>query len=159
MKTKTAITFAFLFSISAMVKSQSTSGLKETSPAFVNPNMMYASAGTIINESSNSKDSTNPTYRKVGNTRYLVLNPAGETHLYQLGSLYYFSRGMGKVQKLTLKNLKHAFAGDLQFHEALDAEFKSDKELTNRESLPRLAALFEIQEESSLPVARTIGQN
>ncbi len=157
MNIKTAVTFAFLFGISAMVKSQSTSGLFETSQPSVDQKMMYA-----------SEDSNIPTYRFVGNTRYLILNQTGETHLYQLESLssekqpavaqYFFSRGTGKVQKLTIKNVKSAFAGDLQFHEALDAEFKSDKELTSNESLPRLAALFEIQEESSLLVSGDAAQ-
>ena len=175
MKIKIAITFAFLFGISAMVKSQSTNGLFETSQAFVDQKMMYASESTVItmNESSNSayntKDSTNPTYRLVGNTRYLILNPSGETHLYQLESLpsekqpavmqYYFSRGTGEVQKLTLLNLKNAFAGDLNFPEALDAEFRSDEELASYESLPRLAALFEIFEENSFPKSGDVGQN
>jgi hypothetical protein len=146
MTTKIAITFAFLFSISAIVKSQST----ET----------FASAST--------KDSNNPTYRVVGNTRYLMLNPVGETHFYQLESSpsknqpgvkqYYFSRGMGDVQKLTLINIKNAFAGDLDFHEAIDAEFTSDEELTREESLTRLAALFEIREESSFLPSENIGQ-
>jgi len=193
MKIKIAITFAFLFGISAMVKSQSTSGLYETSQAFIDQKMMYASEGTTItmNESSNSdyitvvdnnqthhvktknvfgyKDSNNLTYRFVGNTRYLMLNPSGETHLYQLESLpsenqpavmqYYFSRGTGEVQKLTLANIKNAFADDLNFHEALDAEFKSDEELTSPESLPRLAALFEILEENSFLISENVGQN
>ena len=165
MKRKIAITFAFLFGISAMVKSQSISGLYETSQASIDQKMMYASEGpTTMNESSNfsyiTKDSNNPSYRLVGNTRYLILNPSGQTHLYQLEALpsdqpatqYYFSRGTGEVQKLTLINIKNAFAGDLDFHESLDAEFKSDEELASYESLPRLAALLEIFEENSLLV-------
>ncbi|HTJ49956.1 MAG TPA: hypothetical protein VL443_10910 [Cyclobacteriaceae bacterium] len=167
MKRKIAITFAFLFGISAMVKSQSISGLYETSQASIDQKMMYASEDlTTMNESSNSsyitKDSNNPSYRLVGNTRYLILNPSGQTHLYQLEALpsenqpattqYYFSRGTGEVQKLTLINIKNAFAGDLDFHESLDAEFKSDEELASYESLPRLAALLEIFEENSLLV-------
>jgi hypothetical protein len=146
MKTKIAITFAFLFSISAIVKSQST--------------QIFAAATT--------KDSNNPTYRVVGSTRYIMLNPAGQTHLYQLESSpsknrpaarqYYFSRGMGDVQTLTLINIKNAFAGDLNFHEALDAEFTSDEELNREESLTRLAALFEIREESSFLPSENIGQ-
>jgi hypothetical protein len=146
MKTKIAITFAFLFSISAIVKSQST--------------QTFAAATT--------KDSDNPTYRFVGNTRYRMLNPAGETHLYQLDApsknqpavkQYYFSRGMGEVQKLTRINIKKTFAGDLDFHQALDAEFTSDEELTREESLTRLAALFEIRDESSFLASGNIGQN
>jgi hypothetical protein len=147
MKIKIAITFAFLFSISAMVKSQST--------------QTFAAATT--------KDSNNPTYRVVGNTRYLMLNPAEETHLYQLEfspsknqravKQYYFSRGMGDVQKLTLINIKNAFAGDLNFHQALDAEFTSDEELTREGSLTRLAALFEMREEISFQPSGNVGQN
>jgi hypothetical protein len=147
MKTKIAITFAFLFSISAIVKSQST--------------QTFTAATT--------KDSNNPTWRFVGNTRYLMLNPAGETHLYQLDSSpskkapavkqYYFSRGMGDIQKLTLANIKNAFAGDLNFHEALDAEFTSDEELTLEESLSRMAALFEMRDEGSLQASENVGQN
>jgi hypothetical protein len=147
MKTKIAITFAFLFSISALVKSQSAQTFAATT----------------------TKDSNNPTYRVVGNKRYLMLNPAGETHLYQLEfsssknipavKEYFFSRGMGDVQKLTLINIKNAFAGDLNFHQALDAEFTSDEELTQEGSLTRLAALFEIREESSFLESGNVGQN
>lgn len=147
MKTKIAITFAFLFSISAIVKLQS--------------NQTFAATTKECDK--------NPTYRVVGKTRYLMLNPAGETHLYQLDSSpsakapaakqYYFSRGMGDIQKLTLANIKNAFPGDLNFQEALDAEFTSDEELTHEESLSRLAALFEMQEEGSFLASGDMGQN
>lgn len=147
MKTKIAITFAFLFCISAMVKSQS--------------------AQTFV--AANTKNSDNPTYRVVGNTRYLMLNPGEQTHLYLLESSpsknqptvkqYFFSRGMGDIQKLTLINIKNAFAGDFNFHEALDAEFTSDEELTAEGSLTRLAALFEILEEGSFQASENVGQN
>ena len=146
MKTKIAITFAFLFGISAAVKSQSTQDFTEAS----------------------TKDSNNPTYRFVGNIRYLMLNPAGVTHLYEIEvspsknqpavKQYYFSRGMSDVKKLTIINVKNAFPDDLNFHKALDAEFRSDEELTREESLSRLAALFEIQEESSFLASGSIGQ-
>jgi hypothetical protein len=147
MKTKIAVTFAFLFSINAIVNSQSAQA--------------FAAATT--------KDSDNPTYRVVGKTRYIMLNPAGETHLYQLDpspsknksvvKQYYFSKGMGDIQKLTLANIKNAFAGDLNFQEALDAEFTSDEELIHEESLTRLAALFEMRDEGAFLESENIGQN
>lgn len=176
MKTKLTITFALLFGISAMVQAQTAScGLYKTSQDFINQKMeartsitMSESSNTDYitvvqnNQSDNLKkkdvfgytDSNNRTYRFVGNTRYLILNPSEETLLYQLESpsaqgvemQYYFSRGAGEVQQLTLANVKNAFPGNLEFHEALDAEFRSDAELANYQSLPTLAAILPVSQ-------------
>ena len=192
MKTRIVMTFAFVFGIFAMAKAQSASiGVYETSQDFLNQKMVYASATTAIkvNESSNVDyvtvvynkqshnlkkkdvfgytDSNNQTYRFVGNTRYLVLNPSEETLLYQHESKstngvvmhYYFSRGAGEVQELTLANVKNAFPNDLAFHEGLDAEFRSDAELASYELLPVLAAILPVSEEGQAWVSKTSGED
>jgi hypothetical protein len=188
MKTRIVMTFAFVFGIFAMVKAQSaSSGVYETSQDFINQKMVYASTSTAItvNESSNADhitvvynkqshnlkkndvfgytDSNNQTYRFVGNSRYLILNPSEETLLYQHETKsangvvmhYYFSRGAGDVQELTLVNVKNAFPNDLAFHEGLDAEFRSDAELASYELLPVLAAILPVSEESQSWVSKT----
>lgn len=189
MKTKFVMTFAFLFGICAMVKSQSAgSGLFETSQDFIDQKMIYSGESTTIeiNEFSDKDyitvvqnnhshylkkkdvfgytDRNNITYRFVGNSLYLILNPSEETLLYQHESLsaknqgkvmhYYFSSGaLGEVQELTLKNVKNTFPNDLAFHEALDAEFRSDEELASYELLPVLAAILPVSKENQIWVS------
>lgn len=81
-------------------------------------------------------------YRFVGNLSYKVLNPQEPLLLYFYQHLahapkyveqhppqYFFSVGPGTVQKLTIANVKAAFPDDHSFHDAVDAQFKSDKDL------------------------------
>jgi len=91
------------------------------------------------------KDCNDLTYRFVGDSHYVILNPTEEILLYkhiieasknQKAAIhYYFSlSGNGEVQTLTLTNLKKAFPDNHKFHDALDAEFKSDDELVTYDS-------------------------
>ena len=82
-----------------------------------------------------------PDYRRIGHRDYQVLDTAG-FYLYSYNKLvqgekiarpttvYYFSvNADAPVQELTLANLERAFAGNTRFRYALEAQFRSDKEL------------------------------
>jgi hypothetical protein len=95
------------------------------------------------------KDCNDMTYRFVGSSHYVILNPAEKILLYkhtieasknQKAAIhYYFSfSGSGEVQNLTLTNLKKAFPDNHKFHDALDAEFKSDDELATYDSFHKV---------------------
>jgi len=83
------------------------------------------------------------TYRFVDNKTYKILNP-GEPlliYVYQHPShspkeaekytpMYFFSTDAASApQELTKANLKNAYPENHHFHDALDAQFKEDKEL------------------------------
>lgn len=91
-------------------------------------------------------------YRLAIDRHYKVLNPKETILLYaievaasknQMGAKnYYFSSSAsGEVKELTLTNLKNAFADNHKFHDALDAEFKSDSELTLYDSFHKVYRL------------------
>ena len=84
----------------------------------------------------------NSVYRFVGNSTYKILNPQEPLllYFYQHGAhapkyaeqhppQYFFSVGPGVVQKLTIANVKAAYPDNHAFHDAVDAQFKSDKDL------------------------------
>jgi hypothetical protein len=169
MKTKSVLTVAFLLGICVLAKSQTTVGGSNEASQVIDQKMLLADNTTpatnnfsdtdyisIVHQVSENKENNLLAYRFVGDTRYLILNPTEETLLYQLESQsaqgvtamrYYFSKGArGEVKEITLKNVKSAFPNDQAFHEALDAEFTSDAEISSYELLPRLAAMFPVSE-------------
>ena len=85
--------------------------------------------------------SQKPEYRQIGHRAYQVLDTAG-FYLYSYNKLvqgekiarpttvYYFSvKANDPVQELTLTNLERAFAENARFRYALEAQFRSDKDL------------------------------
>ncbi|MBB1286872.1 hypothetical protein HRH25_20995 [Flavisolibacter sp. BT320] len=81
-------------------------------------------------------------YRFVGNLSYKILNPQESLLLYFYQHLahapkfveqhppqYFFSVGPGVVQKLTVANVKASYPDNHAFHDAVDLQFKSDKDL------------------------------
>ena len=82
-------------------------------------------------------------FRFVDNKEYRILNPGQDLLIYgykhpshspkeieKYPPMYYFSTDASSApQSLTKANLKAAFPDSHKFHDALDAQFKSDKEL------------------------------
>lgn len=86
------------------------------------------------------RDCTDKIYRLALNRHFEVLNPTERILLFKIETLpsksqpettaYYFSNNAsGNVQDLTLTNLKKAFPDNHKFHDALDAQFKTDDDL------------------------------
>ncbi|PZR37082.1 MAG: hypothetical protein DI538_12995 [Azospira oryzae] len=86
------------------------------------------------------KDCNNTAYRFVGDSHYVILNPTEKILLYKhelpasknqkIATHYFFTDGVGdEIKELTRMNLKKEFPESHKFHDALDAEFKSDDEL------------------------------
>lgn len=95
------------------------------------------------------KDCNGLTYRFIDNIQFEILNPTEEILIFkhvkaasknqQAEIHYYFGLvGSDQVAKLTLDNLKLAFADSHKLHDALDAEFKSDYELTLYDSFHKM---------------------
>ena len=95
------------------------------------------------------KDCDNLTYRFAEKSHYVILNPTEQILLYKhaiKGSKnqpaevhYYFSVfGAGEVQALTLMNLKKAFPENHKLHDALDAEFKTDDQLSEYDTFHKM---------------------
>jgi hypothetical protein len=90
------------------------------------------------------------TYRFSGNKDYLVMNPNEVILLYKVEIMqtkaatpktytYYFSKDASStLQDLTKVNLKAAFPTNHKFHDELDANFKSDSELTAYDSFHKM---------------------
>ena len=90
------------------------------------------------------------TFRLYENKNYLVMNPNEAILLYKVEILqtkaqppkaysYYFSKDAAwGLQKLTKENLKAAFPDNHKFHDDLDANFKSDAELTSYDSFHKM---------------------
>jgi diadenosine tetraphosphate (Ap4A) HIT family hydrolase len=90
------------------------------------------------------------TFRFSGNKDYLVMNPNEVILLYKVEVLqtkaqstkvytYYFSKdAASSLQDLTMANLKAAFPTNHKFHDELDANFKSDKDLTAYDSFHKM---------------------
>lgn len=82
-------------------------------------------------------------FRFVDNKEYKILNPSEALLIYEYkhsshspketakySPMYYFSTDASSApQSLTKANLKAAFPNSHKFHDALDAQFESDKEL------------------------------
>lgn len=101
------------------------------------------------NEIFGYRDCNDAIYRLAIDRHYKVLNPEETILLYvievvssknQMGSKnYYFSgSASSEVKELTLTNLKNAFPDNHKFHDALDAEFKSDSELALYDSFHKM---------------------
>ncbi len=70
---------------------------------------------------------------------------------------YYFSSSASsEVKELTLTNLKKAFPDNHKFHDALDAEFKSDSELALYDTDP--FAIGDIDLFDMVPTQKTLKQ-
>ncbi len=94
-------------------------------------------------------------YRFVDNTEYSILNPVESLLLYfyqhpahsakdinQYPPMYFFSKeATSSLQQLTKANLKAAFPDDHKFHDALDTNFKNDKELYAYDSFHKMYKL------------------
>ncbi len=90
------------------------------------------------------------TFRFSGNKDYLVMNPNEVILLYKMEVMqtkaqapkayyYYFSSDAASpLQDLTKANLKAAFPTNHKFHDELDANFKSDSELTAYDSFHKM---------------------
>ena len=99
----------------------------------------------VKSETYGFKNSRGIVFRFVDNKDYKVLNPGEPVliYVYQHPAHtgkdinrglylpeYYFSKdAVSPPQSLTLANVKAIFPENHQFHDALDAQFKSDKEL------------------------------
>lgn len=93
-------------------------------------------------------------YRFVGNDEYEILeskgvsifalevlarNPKDTSRGLATSRLYFFSVGAGgHVLPLTLQNLKQAFPDNHVFHDALDANFHTDNELTQFDTFHKM---------------------
>lgn len=99
-------------------------------------------------------------FRFIDNKEYRILNP-GEPllmYVYQHPShspkeaekylpMYYFSTdAASSPQPLTKANLKKAFPDNHKFHDALDAQFKEDDELTAYDSFHKMYKLNRVWE-------------
>jgi hypothetical protein len=90
------------------------------------------------------------TFRFSGNRDYQVMNPDEVILLYKVEVMqtkaqapkvytYYFSKhAASPLQELTKANLKAAFPTNHKFHDGLDADFKSDSELTAYDSFHKM---------------------
>ena len=82
-------------------------------------------------------------YRFVDHKEYTILNPAETLNIYfyqhpahspkdvaQYPPMYFFNKdARSSLQELTKANLKAAFPGNHKFHDALDVNFREDKEI------------------------------
>ena len=97
-------------------------------------------------------------YRFIDNKEYKVLNP-GEAlliYMYQhpahvskeasrYSPMYFFSTDAASApQELTKSNLKSAFPDNHKFHDALDAQFKTDADLSSYDSFHKMYKLNHI---------------
>lgn len=90
------------------------------------------------------------TYRFSGNKDYQVMNPNEVILMYKVEVMqtkaaspkvysYFFSKdAASSLQDLTKANLKAAFPANHKFHDELDANFKSDSELTAYDSFHKM---------------------
>jgi len=105
--------------------------------------------------------SQKPEYRQVGHRAYQVLDTTG-FYLYSYNKLvqgekiarpttvYYFSvKANDPVQELTLMNLEKAFAENPRFRYALEAQFRSDKDLIAYDGLLKTYKIKYVYNQSS----------
>lgn len=105
---------------------------------------------TIHQTAQSSSNDNNIGQRVYGKSTYKVLDTKG-FYLYSINKLvqgekiarpqtvYYFSvTANGPLQELTLANLENAFAGNAKFRYALEAQFRSDKELIAYDGLLKM---------------------
>lgn len=101
------------------------------------------------NEIFGYKDCDGDVSRFIGHTHYKILNPTEPILIYQrkvqptknqpIAEFYYFSASPDdKAEVLTLDNLKKAFPANHKFHDLLDGEFDSDKELSQYDSYHKI---------------------
>lgn len=95
------------------------------------------------------KDCDGVTYRFINNNHFTILNPAESMLIFkhttrasknqEAVNLYYFGfAGSDVATELTLGNLKKADPENHKFHDALDAEFKSDSDLALYDSFHKV---------------------
>lgn len=94
-------------------------------------------------------------YRFVDNKEYTILNPIETLNIYYYQNpahspkeaakyhpMYFFSKdAKSELQELTKANLKAAFPGNHKFHDALDVNFKEDKEISAYDSFHKMYKL------------------
>lgn len=97
-------------------------------------------------------------FRFVDNKEYMILNPGEALLIYvykhpghspkeseKYAPTYFFSANESSApEPLTKANLKAAFSGNNKFHDALDAEFKTDTELHTYDQFHKTYKLNEI---------------
>lgn len=95
------------------------------------------------------KDCDGAIYRFISNNHFTVLNPSESILIFKhttsasknqkAVTLYYFGfAGSEATSELTLSNLKKADPENHKFHDALDAEFKSDSDLALYDSFHKV---------------------
>jgi len=95
------------------------------------------------------RDCDGVTYRFINNNHFTILNPEESILIFkhttmasknqQAVIVYYFSfSGSNATSELTLSNLKKADPENHKFHDALDAEFKSDSNLALYDSFHKV---------------------
>ena len=101
-------------------------------------------------------------FRFVDNKEYKILNPGQALLMYvykhpahspkeaeKYPLTYFFSANAASApQPLTLANIKAAFPGNNKFHDALDAQFKTDAELHAYDKFHKMYKLNEIMKTS-----------
>ena len=101
------------------------------------------------------RDCDGKEYKFVNNAAYSILNPGESLLIYfyqhlahapknaeQYPPMYFFSKdATSAVRKLTKANLKAAFPDDHRFYDALDANFKEDRELSAYDSFHKMYKL------------------
>lgn len=94
----------------------------------------------------------NKNFRFYNHSTYLILDTTGFYIYYQFGSMeqikgkalvrpdiYFFSKmGNGEMMVLSIDNLKKAFPDNYRLHYALDANFRSDRDLITYDSFQNM---------------------
>jgi hypothetical protein len=98
--------------------------------------------------------------RMYGSSEYPLLNPEESIMIYKVlgGSesndgfnktKYYFSKdAQGKIQNLTIANIKAAFSGNRKFLDLVDREFHSDAELSAYDDINKKMKINSVLEKS-----------
>jgi hypothetical protein len=119
--------------------------------------LKFLMAGWLLMAAHSQK----PDYRHIGHSTYQVLDTVG-FYLYSNNKLvqgekiarpttvYYFSVGANDpVLELTLANMEKAFAQNTRFRYALEAQFRSDKQLIAYDGLLKTYKIKYVYTQSS----------
>jgi len=106
------------------------------------------------------RDTKGQEYRFIDDKEYSILNPGEQIIIYKYvetkagkGNIkidnYFFStEALSAPQSLTIANIKAAFPENHKFHDALDAQFKTDNDLKAYDSFHKMYKLNHILQES-----------
>lgn len=98
--------------------------------------------------------------RIYNNSEYPLINPDEKIMIYKVVSgaggkgspivtRYYFSKdAKGKIQELTIYNMKAAFPDNHKFHDLVDMEFHSNDELTTYDSFHKIMKINRVLQNS-----------